>query len=386
MQVIKKDNYRVPVFNWCPDVEEGAWAQIENLVRLPFIDYVGLMADGHSGYGMPIGGVIGCNRTVICNAVGLDIGCGVLANRTSLTELDRDAVKLIMGGIRKRIPVGFDWHKTEVHKLVEPTKSLPVVESQLRKAKLQLGTLGSGNHFCELQKGDDGRIWFMIHSGSRNLGKQVADYYNGVAKNLNAQWHSSVDPKWDLAFLPVEDKNFNLYMDEMNYAVSFAQQNRDAMADEVREAIIEVVGLENVKFDACINIAHNYAAWENHGGKNLIVHRKGATSAREGEIGIIPGSQGTSSYIVKGLGNPKSLNSCSHGAGRKMGRNQAKKNLDLAAEIKRLDDLGVVHGIRNESDLDEAAGAYKDVDQVMENQKDLVETVTKLTPLGVVKG
>jgi tRNA-splicing ligase RtcB len=170
----------------------------------------------------------------------------------------------------------------------------------------------------------------------------------------------------------------------MKYCVNFALQNREAMAQAIRESFVEVV--PEIKFEAPINIAHNYAEWDNIHGKNVIIHRKGATSAKKGEIGIIPGSQGSASYIVEGLGNEKSLWSCSHGAGRKMGRNQAKKNLDLATEIKRLDDLGVIHSIRHESDLDEAAGAYKPIEEVMEQQKDLVKIITKLTPLGVVKG
>lgn len=305
-----------------------------------------------------------------------------------------ESIKLIMGGIRRRVPVGFKHHKRTVHKLIGPSeyggqllvRELPIVQSQIESASKQLGTLGGGNHFIEIQKGDDGYIWFMIHSGSRNIGKKIADHYNKIAKQLNAQWRSAVDPKWDLAFLPIDDIQFDHYMAEMQYAVEFALQNRHAMATEVEEAILEVEGLGNVKFGEYINIAHNYAAWENHNGKNMIVHRKGATQAREGQIGIIPGSQGTASYIVEGLGNPKSLMSCSHGAGRTMGRNQARKNLDLEAEKKRLDDLGIVHSIRTEKDLDEAASAYKDIDEVMENQKDLVKIVTKLTPLGVVKG
>jgi tRNA-splicing ligase RtcB len=321
-----------------------------------------------------------------------DIGCGVLAEKTNLTELDVESVKRIMGSIRRRIPVGMTWHKREVHKLIDPRSygsdpdDLPIVDSQLKKAKLQLGTLGGGNHFIEIQQDNQGFIWFMIHSGSRNLGKQVADHYNKVAKELNARWHSTVDPKWDLAFLPVEDENFKLYMNEMNYCVNFAQQNRDAMADEVREAFIEVLGIENVSFETPINIAHNYAQWENHKGKNVIVHRKGATSAHKGQLGIIPGSQGTASYIVEGLGNEKSLNSCSHGAGRLMSRTKARNTLDLEQEKKRLDDLGIVHSIRNQSDLDEAASAYKNIEEVMKDQEDLVKIITKLTPLGVVKG
>ena len=170
----------------------------------------------------------------------------------------------------------------------------------------------------------------------------------------------------------------------MQYAVNFAQMNRDVMAEQIRESIRVIMG-NDVEFEEPINIAHNYAKWENIRGKNVLIHRKGATSARAGQIGLIPGSQGSASFIVEGLGNEKSFYSCSHGAGRDMGREEAKRDLVLEDEIKRLDDLGIVHSIRSQSDLDEAAGAYKNIDQVMENQKDLVKIVTKLTPRGVVK-
>jgi tRNA-splicing ligase RtcB len=310
----------------------------------------------------------------------------MLAVKTNLKDLSIDIIKRIMGKIRARIPVGFEWHKSPNLNAVEtPEENLPIILQQLEKARLQVGTLGGGNHFIELQKDQDGYIWFMIHSGSRNLGKRVADHYNKIAKDLNENWYTSVDPKWDLAFLPISDPNAVLYMKEMKYCVDFALRNREVMAEQIREVICEEIK-DSVEFEPAINIAHNYAAWENHGGKNVIVHRKGATSARLGELGIIPGSQGTASYIVEGLGNAQSFNSCSHGAGRKMGRKEAQRKLDLKEEIAHLDGLGIVHGIRNQSDLDEAAGAYKDIEDVMKNQQDLVKIVTKLVPLGVVKG
>ena len=174
------------------------------------------------------------------------------------------------------------------------------------------------------------------------------------------------------------------YLDAMNFALEFAKQNRFEMISAIKSAFVEQ--FPDIVFDEAINIHHNYAAWENHFGQNVIIHRKGATSAREGQIGIIPGSQGTKSYIVKGKGNRESFMSCSHGAGRKMGRKQATRELNLEDEKKLLDDQGIIHGIRNTSDLDEAAGAYKDISEVMENQKDLVEIVFELTPRGVIKG
>ena len=224
----------------------------------------------------------------------------------------------------------------------------------------------------------------MVHSGSRNLGKQVADHYNKEAKILNERYFSSVPKEWDLAFLPFDDPLSKAYLDEMWYCVNYALLNRREMISDICDIFRE--SFKEIYFNSEINIAHNYANLENHFGQNVLVHRKGATSAKEGEVGIIPGSQGSSSYIVKGLGNRESFNSCSHGAGRKMGRKDAEKRLNLEGEQKLLDDKGILHSVRNINDLDEAPGAYKDIDNVMEEQKDLVEIIVKLEPLAVIKG
>ncbi|GAG20616.1 unnamed protein product, partial [marine sediment metagenome] len=187
-----------------------------------------------------------------------------------------------------------------------------------------------------------------------------------------------------LAFLPLDSEEGKNYLKEMNYCVDFALANRRLMMDRIKEIFKKQ--FPDIRFLGMINIAHNYATMENHFGSNVMVHRKGATSARKDQMGIIPGSQGTKSYIVKGLGNPESFNSCSHGAGRTMSRSKAKENLNLEEEIKKMDEQGIVHGIRHRSDLDEASGAYKSIDQVMYNQRDLVGIVVELTPLGVIKG
>ena len=233
----------------------------------------------------------------------------------------------------------------------------------------------------------------MIHSGSRNLGKQVADHYNRIAIELNKKWFSEVTKEWDLAFLPVDSEEGQAYIKEMQYCVDFALANRKLMMDRIMEIFKNIIGsdfnnITSKEFNNVdiINIAHNYARLENHFGENVWVHRKGATLATENTIGIIPGSQGTKSYIVKGKGNKESFMSCSHGAGRKMSRTQAIEELDLEKEIKISDDLGVIHGIRNKEDLDEAPSSYKNIDEVMENQKDLVEILVELTPLAVIKG
>jgi len=224
----------------------------------------------------------------------------------------------------------------------------------------------------------------MIHSGSRNFGLKIAKHYNEIAKHLNERWHSGVPSNWDLAFLPLDSTEGQAYLVEMKYAVDFALANRRLMMDRICEELKKL--FPSIKFDPMINIAHNYAKMENHFGENVMVHRKGATLATEDTIGIIPGSQGSKSYIVQGLGNPESFKSCSHGAGRKMSRTKAKENLNLADEIKKMNDKGIVHGIRNKNDLDEAAGAYKDISVVMNNQSDLVKILVELEPLGVIKG
>jgi tRNA-splicing ligase RtcB len=224
------------------------------------------------------------------------------------------------------------------------------------------------------------------------LGKQVADYYNKLAVELNRKWFSEVPKEWELAFLPVDSEEGQSYIREMEYCIEFALANRKLMMDRIKDIFYKTdmtrIGIPrlSIEFEPMINIAHNYAQLENHFGENVWVHRKGATLATKDTIGIIPGSQGTKSYIVKGKGNPESFMSCSHGAGRKMSRTQAIKELDLEKEIKTLDDLGIIHGIRNREDLDEAPSSYKNIDEVMENQKDLVEILVELTPLAVVKG
>lgn len=388
-QVISTENR--PIKMWLDDIEEGALAQAKNLANLPFVfKHIALMPDAHQGYGMPIGGVMATAEVVVPNAVGVDIGCGMLAFNTGLTEISEASLKRIMGEIRRVVPVGFNKHKESQSGMPDtPTASvyakLDIVCREFDNATKSLGTLGGGNHFIEIQKGSDGNVWVMIHSGSRNLGKQVADYYNKLAVNLNERYFSQVPREWQLAFLLLDSQEGQSYMAEMEYCVSYAFHNRLLMLERIMGVIADNVTLPAQQI-GMVNIAHNYAAMENHFGKNVLVHRKGATKAAERQLGIIPGSQGTSSYIVMGKGNPESFNSCSHGAGRRMGRKQAQKDLNLAEEIQKLDDLGVIHGIRSEKDLDEAAGAYKSIDEVMANQTDLVDILVELKPLAVIKG
>lgn len=372
--------------SWCQHPEEGALSQARNLARLPFaFKHICLMPDAHQGYGMPIGGVLATVNNVIPNAVGVDIGCGMCAVRTSLTGIGRDQLKALLNEIRRAVPVGFTHHKQRQDQSLMPELKgrLTVVEREYGSATRQIGTLGGGNHFIEIQKGDDGRIWIMIHSGSRNIGKQVADHYNKTAVRLNERSGGQIPKQWELAFLPVDSDQGRQYLSEMKYCVDFALANRRLMMERIKEIVSEATG---AVFEPMINIAHNYARMESHFGKEVLVHRKGATSARPGETGIIPGSQGTPSYIVQGLGNNESFSSCSHGAGRRMGRNEARHSLDLDWEREKLEGQGILHSIRTREDLDEASGAYKDIEQVINEQLDLIKPVVKLYPLAVVKG
>ncbi len=379
-----------PIKLWLDDIEAGAFAQARNLANLPFVfRHVAVMPDAHQGYGMPIGGVMASEEVVIQNAVGVDIGCGMCAVRTSLATISTEKLKLVLSEIRRTVPLGFKHHQHKQKKSLMPQTDvpladLPVVAREYESALTQLGTLGGGNHFIEIQKGNDGHVWLMVHSGSRNLGFKIANHYNRLAMDLNKRWGSKIPTNWQLAFLPINSEAGQIYLHEMRYCVDFAYANRMMMMERIKDALMSVV--QPVFFEPMINIAHNYAAMEVHFEKNVMVHRKGATRAQAGEIGIIPGSQGTPSYIVRGKGNRESFESCAHGAGRKMGRKQAQRQLNLDQEKKRLDDQGIIHAIRSVGDLEEAAGAYKDIDEVIDNQLDLVEVLVELRPLAVIKG
>lgn len=392
MQEVLFDSFREgkPIFSWVGEgLDVKTLEQATNLAKLPFLfRHVALMPDAHMGYGMPIGGVIATERVVIPNAVGVDIGCGMAAIKLSIKHLDKYQILRIIDGIRARVPLGFKKHKEPKPPEWMPEYKegeLPIVTREFHNACKSLGTLGGGNHFIEIQKGCDDHIWFMVHSGSRNLGKQVADYYNKVAITLNDRWHSVVPKKAELAFLPICSTEGQLYLREMQYCVDFAYANRDTIMDNIFKAVREQLG-RDVTIDKFIDIAHNYAAMEHHFGKDVMVHRKGAIRAREGDVGIIPSSQGTPSFIVEGLGEANSFTSSSHGAGRKMGRKQAQRELELEKEQKMLIDKGIIHSVRCISDLDEASGAYKDIFSVMESQKDLTKITETLQPLAVIKG
>lgn len=378
---------KVPILLWLAEIDPQALEQARHLARLPFVfKQVAIMPDAHVGYGMPIGGVMATEGMVVPNAVGVDIGCGMCAVKTSLRHLETDQLKRIMSRIRSAVPLGFNHHrhKQPASLMPEGGEELDIVGSEYQSALTQIGTLGGGNHFIEIQLGSDGHIWLMVHSGSRNLGFKVAHHYNKAAVEINSRIKNPIPKQWQLAGIEADSKIGRRYLAEMQYCVDFALANRQRMMERIKEAVAEEVG--EVSFEPLINIAHNYAALEKHFGRSVLVHRKGATRASKGLIGIVPGSQGSESFIVSGRGNPESFESCSHGAGRRLGRKEAQRTLDLEQEIKRLDRLGVIHAIRGKRDLDEAAGAYKDISQVMRNQEDLVDVLVQLRPLAVVKG
>ncbi|MBF0312763.1 MAG: RtcB family protein [Oligoflexia bacterium] len=389
MKVLNKG--KLKILSWCNLPDEECLKQASNLANHPLaFKHICLMPDTHVGYGMPIGGVAALQGAISPNMVGVDIGCGMCAVKTSVeaSSLTTQELKKILAHLRAAIPVGFKHHSKHTIPKVDELPSFdphahPIIRREERSILEQLGTLGGGNHFIELQKDTAGLLWFMLHSGSRNLGLQVANHYNQLAIQINEH---NIPKEWQLATLASNKEAGILYQQEMDYCLKFAKKNRQVMASKVREALNEVLGSKSIQFLEEVNIHHNYAAKEEHFGEKVFIHRKGATSARMSETGIIPGSQGTSSYIVKGKGNPLSFMSCSHGAGRVMGREEAKRRLNLEVEQQRLEQQGIIHAVRSRSSLEEAPSAYKDIDEVMSLQSDLVDIVYKLQPLAVIKG
>lgn len=381
--------------------------QAENLSRLPFAyKWISLMPDAHAGKGMPIGGVVACDGVVIPNAVGVDIGCGMAFVETDIpVSLLRETVtgsgnlvQAICGDILRNIPTGFNHHrKTQTSAVLDRAKAeLEKYEAdrelmpQIDEGYFQAGTLGGGNHFIELQEDEKGMCCIMLHSGSRHFGNIVGQYFNRIAAELNEKWHSSVDPAWKLPFLPVDADEGRRYISWMQLAMDFAFENRHKMLSSVMDIFTKYVykySERDVHYSEAINCHHNYAALENHYGKNVWVHRKGAVRAREGELAIIPGAMGSYSYIVKGKGNPESFMSSSHGAGRLYSRKAAVDTFPVDKVMCDLKEQKVVLAKHNKSDVaEESRFAYKDIEDVMANQRDLVEPVKKLFTVGVVKG
>jgi tRNA-splicing ligase RtcB len=389
MKWVNNDN-RIPIKSWCGDVDAASMIQAVNLAEHPqTFHHVALMPDCHVGYGMPIGGVIACPEAVIPNAVGVDIGCGVMALETDcpVEEITETLLREWIRRVRMLIPVGFEHRKSplEWEGWTRAPLRCPPIRQELESARRQLGTLGGGNHFIEAQASGGGALWLMIHSGSRNFGLQIAEHYHAAALAW-CRAHKTELPASDLAYLPLDEEKAGDYLDAMNFALAFAAQNRQCMMDAAAEALCDLTGGNEIRR---INVHHNYCALEKHFGRDVMVHRKGATSAVAGQPGIVPGSMGSASYIVRGRGAPESFNSCSHGAGRRMGRNEANRKLTLEECNRAMN--GVVfeswqRDRKGRRDLSEAPPAYKDIDEVMAAQNDLVETAERLRPLAVIKG
>ena len=389
------------------DLEESCLEQALHLAQLPFLHkWVCLMPDTHTGMGMPIGGVIAAKGVVIPNAVGVDIGCGMAYVKTSIPVKalketmtgSGNLVQGIVGDILRNIPVGFAHHKTPMpcYTLDRAMEELSLYEAdsellgQLEAGYFQVGTLGGGNHFIELQEDEEGFLSVMLHSGSRHFGKSVCDYFHQKAREQNCRWYSQVPDEYRLAFLPVDTPEGRQYLNWMNLSMDFARENREKLMLAVKAVLEKCIGrytdLE-LKYEEEINCHHNYAALENHFGENVWVHRKGAVRARKGELTVIPGAMGSYSYVVRGLGNPESFCTSSHGAGRAYSRRGAMEAFSCEEVMVDLKNQGVILGKKNKKDVaEESRFAYKDIDRVMEYQKDLVEPVRRLRTIGVVKG
>lgn len=410
MFVIYNEKTKFPVKTWLSGIdrlEESCLEQAYNLANLPFIHkWVCLMPDTHTGKGMPIGGVIAAKDVIIPNAVGVDIGCGMVF---TATDIKVDAIRDIMvgtstiiqsmiGGIMRAVPVGFESYKQKQESAVLDTAlqnmdkydAVPELTHLIDEGYFQVGTLGGGNHFIELQEDGDGYLCIMIHSGSRHLGKEICDFFHNKARALNRKWYSEVPDESRLAFLPVDTDEGKQYLNWMQLAMDYAFENRERMLEKtcavVREHIEKYAGL-SMEFTDKINCHHNYAALENHYGENVWVHRKGATRARKGERAVIPGAMGSYSYVVEGLGNEESFCTSSHGAGRAYSRSGAMQAFSTEQVIVDLKEQGVVLGKRKKNDIaEECRFAYKDIDEVMAQQTDIVTPVRKLKTVGVVKG
>jgi len=396
---------RVPVKVWTQDIEPEAIQQLVNVSQLPIVHgHIAAMPDVHAGIGATVGSVIPTKAAIIPAAVGVDIGCGMNAVKLSIkaSELP-DNLRAVRSAIEATVPVGFSQHEASKVRGSQHARTARSLEQRLDAivkkhpglAKMQrrfeetwvcqLGTLGGGNHFIELCLDEEQSVWVMLHSGSRGIGNVMGRYFIEAAKK-DMRRHELNLPDQDLAYLSEGSTLFDDYVEAVDWAQEYAMLNRREMMRLVLEALQRVLsphlGAWRVEGEA-INCHHNYVARERHFGEHLFVTRKGAISAREGELGIIPGSMGAKSYIVRGLGNPESLCSCSHGAGRRMSRTAAKRHFNRA-------DLETqTQGVECRKDggvLDEIPGAYKDIDVVMANQSDLVEVVHTLKQVVCVKG
>jgi tRNA-splicing ligase RtcB len=389
---------RVPIKIWTDEVEATALTQLKNLTRLPFVKtHVAAMPDVHAGIGSTVGSVVATEGAIVPAMVGVDIGCGMNAVRLSLKASDLpDNLKPIRDEIEKRVPLGVGGGHDHMRgvELDLVTKGHNVYKTVIQplykgdtdkfkeKAAGQLGSLGSGNHFIELCIDENQDVWVMLHSGSRGIGNMIGTHYIAKAKRNMEQFFITL-PDDNLAYLPENTEDFDDYMAAVGWAQNYALENRRIMMQEVLAALKQEIAKPFTITQEAINCHHNYVEKENHFGRNMWVTRKGAIRAREGDLGIIPGSMGQRSYIVRGKGDIQSYCSCSHGAGRVMSRAEAKRRFSLSDLIAQTEG---VECRKDEGVIDEIPASYKDIDQVMANQTDLVEVVHQLKQVLCVKG
>ena len=394
---------RVPIKAWVKGVpiEDAAAQQLRNVARLPFVfKHVAAMPDVHWGMGATVGSVIATKGAIVPAAVGVDIGCGMAAAMTSLTAADLpDSLAAMRSAIEAAVPHGRTdnggkndrgaWGEGGPGLSGELAEGLaaivakhPKLDRAAPRAPAHAGTLGTGNHFIEVCLDEADRVWVMLHSGSRGIGNAIGSRFIELAKAEMRRWFVNL-PDQDLAYLPEGSQHFDDYVEAVGWAQDYARANRELM---MRAAVAAIKASLGRGFEAgvvAVNCHHNYVSREHHFGENVFVTRKGAVRAREGDLGIIPGSMGAKSFIVRGKGNPDSFMSCSHGAGRKMSRAAAKKTFTLA------DHATATAGVecrKDEGVLDETPGAYKSIDDVMAAQEDLVEIVHMLRQVLCVKG
>ncbi len=403
---------RLPIKIWLKSVEEietDCLNQALNLSNLPFaFQHIALMPDTHVGYGMPIGGVLATIDVIIPNAVGVDIGCGMSFVATDveykvLETTTRNGLTLkehLVNKLLEKIPTGFSHRKKDVpSSLIDDFKTkaakdkalVPNLVKELDAAYKQLGTLGGGNHFIEIQRDEEDKLCLMVHSGSRNIGYKIAETFNNIAKANYSKWaHPDFNTSSNLWYLPIDSKEGETYLRWLNFALSFARDNRALMQKIVLsklEETLKLAGINSFSITMSANAHHNYAALEKHFGQNVWVHRKGAIRANKGEYGIVPGAMGRPSYIVSGLANSDAFNSAPHGAGRVLSRKAARRTFDAKELATELDKRGVLLGVsRVKNVIDEHFRAYKPIDEVMENAKDLVEPIKKVEAIAVIKG
>ena len=387
----------VPVKVYTDLVEPDARAQLVNISRLPIVHHhVAAMPDVHLGIGATVGSVIPTRKAIIPAAVGVDIGCGMMAAELSLTgnEIDESSLRKVFAQITRDVPVGFGQHsdrdartdsakkfKKDLSRILEKHPGIQKRVGRKSSWVNQLGTLGGGNHFIEVCLDEANRVWVMLHSGSRGIGNAIGTYFIELAKK-DAQRNNMRLPDADLAYFPEGAQHFDDYVAAVGWAQDYARANRDEMMELVLDAMRRHLASFKVT-DAAVNCHHNYVEREEHYGESVWVTRKGAIRAGAGELGIIPGSMGARSYIVRGKGSAESFHSCAHGAGRLMSRNAAQKKFNIE-DLKQQTD-GVICR-KDKGVIDEIPGAYKSIDEVMANQSDLVDVVHTLKQVVCVKG